>query len=79
VIPGFNHSYEEISKMVDFVSTIKGIKEIHFLPYHTFGAEKYRMLGMEYLFNNPAQLEEKELMPYIQYAQSKGFSTKTGG
>ena len=79
VIPGFNHTEEEIQQMVDFVSTIKEIKEIHFLPYHTFGVEKYRMLGMEYMFDNTVQVEEEELLPYIQYAQSQGFTTKTGG
>ena len=79
VIPGFNHSESEIQTMVDFVSTIKGIKEIHFLPYHTFGVEKYKMLGMDYLFDSTVQLREEELMPYIQYAQSQGFNTKIGG
>ena len=79
VIPGFNNTLEEIRKMVDFVATVKGITEIHFLPYHTFGVEKYRMLGLEYLFDHRKQLEEKELLPYIQYAQSHGFTTKTGG
>ena len=79
VIPGFNHSEEEIQTMVDFVSTIKGIKEIHFLPYHTFGVEKYRMLGMDYLFDNTVQIGEEELLPYIQYAESQGLISKIGG
>lgn len=79
VIPGFNHSEEEIQGMVDFVATIEGIQEIHFLPYHTFGVEKYRMLGMEYKFDHRKQLREQELMPYVQYADSKGFVTKIGG
>jgi len=79
VIPRFNHSEAEIFQMVDFVSTIKGINEIHFLPYHTFGVEKYKMLGKEYLFNNTRQVEEEELKPYVQYAESKGFTIKIGG
>ena len=79
VIPGFNHSKKEIQTMVDFVSTIKGIKEIHFLPYHTFGVEKYQMLGMEYLGDSTMQLREEELVPYIQYAQSQGLISKIGG
>jgi len=79
VIPGFNHSEAEIRAMVDFVSTVKGIREIHFLPYHSFGVEKYRMLGMEYTFNSTRQTEDKELKPYIQYAESQGFKTKIGG
>ena len=79
VIPGFNNSASEIQSMVDFVSTIKGINEIHFLPYHTFGVEKYRMLGMDYLFDSKAQLGEEELLPYIQYAESQGLISKIGG
>jgi pyruvate formate lyase activating enzyme len=79
VIPGFNHTEKEISSMIDYISTIEGIKEVHFLPYHTFGVEKYRMLGMNYLFHSKVQLGEKELQSYIQYAQSQGFTTKTGG
>jgi pyruvate formate lyase activating enzyme len=79
VIPGFNHSKEEIRRMVDYVTTIKGIREIHFLPYHTFGKEKYRMLGKEYLFDCQEQVREEELAPYVQYAQKQGFTTKIGG
>lgn len=79
VIPGFNHSDAEIRAMVDFVSTIDGIREIHFLPYHTFGVEKYRMLGMDYKFNNTKQLEDKDMESHTQYAQSQGFKTKIGG
>jgi pyruvate formate lyase activating enzyme len=79
VIPGFNHTEFEIMQMVDFVSTIKGLNEIHFLPYHTFGVEKYKMLGMDYIFNNNTQVMEEELLPYVQYAQSQGFKAKIGG
>jgi len=79
VIPGFNHSLPEIQEMVDKVNTIRGIEEIHFLPYHTFGVEKYKMLGMEYDFGSEKQVRESELKLYVQYAQSRGFSTKIGG
>ena len=79
VIPGFNHSEQEIQGIVDFISTIKGLTEIHFLPYHTFGVEKYQMLGMDYIFNNNTQVLEEELLPYIKYSEKQGFKTKIGG
>jgi pyruvate formate lyase activating enzyme len=79
VIPGFNHTESEMNKMIDFVSTLKNISEIHFLPYHTFGTEKYKMLGMEYLFGDKKPVQDSELEPYIQYAQSKNIYTKIGG
>ena len=79
VIPGFNHSEKEMKQMIGFVSTLNKVTEIHFLPYHTFGTEKYKMLDMEYLFKNETQVQDSELSPYIEYAQLKKFQTKIGG
>ena len=79
VIPLFNHSKGEMKSMIDFVATLKNVREIHFLPFHTFGAEKYKMLGMEYLYNAEKQVRDSELVAYIEYAQLKGFQTKIGG
>ncbi len=79
IIPGFNHSESEMKQMIEFVATLNHVKEIHFLPYHTFGAEKYRMLGIEYRFGNEKQVQDAELGSYLQYAQLKKFHTKIGG
>lgn len=79
VVPDFNHSEKEMSEMIDFLSSLKNAREIHFLPYHTFGAEKYKMLDLPYLMGNTKKVEDDELTPYIQYAESKGFCTKIGG
>jgi len=79
VIPGFNHSENEMKQMIDFVYSLKNVNEIHFLPYHTFGVEKYKMLGMDYIFGNQKQVQDSEIITYIQYAQLKGFQTKIGG
>lgn len=79
VIPGFNHSENEMFKMIEFAASLKKINEIHFLPYHNFGVGKYKMLGMDYIYGNTKQVEDSELIPYIKYAQSEGFKTKIGG
>jgi len=79
VIPGFNHSEKEMREMIDFVASLKNAREINFLPYHTFGAEKYTMLDIPYLMENTKKVEDDELKPYIQYTESKGFKTKIGG
>ena len=79
VIPGFNHSEHEMEQMIEFVCGLHHVKEIHFLPYHAFGVAKYKMLGMEYAFDQVEQVQESDLEPYIQYAQLKGFETKIGG
>jgi len=79
VIPGFNHTVEEMTEMINFILSLKKIKEIHLLPYHTYGREKYKMLGMEYLPGQLKPVQDGELAPYIQYAQSKGARIKIGG
>lgn len=79
VLPDFNHTEAEISSMIDFVSTLPNINEIHFLPYHTLGLKKYEMLGLKYQFKEKKQVENSELKPYIKYAEYKGFQTKIGG
>ncbi|WP_346857338.1 glycyl-radical enzyme activating protein [uncultured Draconibacterium sp.] len=79
VIPEFNHSEVEITELIDFVSTLKNAREIHFLPYHTFGKEKYQMLGLTYKMGSITAVKHTELEPYIALAQNKGFKTKIGG
>ena len=48
VIPGVNDDPAEIRAAGSFVSSLGNVREIHLLPYHTTGLEKYRRLGMEY-------------------------------
>lgn len=79
VIPGFNHTEEEMKDFIDYISSLKTISEIHFIPYHTLGKEKYRMLGREYTFGNYPAVKPEELIQYVKYAHFKGFKTKIGG
>lgn len=79
VIPGFNHSREEIRQIIDFTISLDPAGEIHFLPYHSLGREKYTMLGMEYTFGTHAQVDEHDLKGYVDEAFSKGLTAKIGG
>lgn len=79
VIPGFNHTQREMYPMLEYTNTLNNVREVHFLPYHTFGEEKYKMLDMEYQMPGQKPVEDWELAPYIQYAESRGLKTKIGG
>lgn len=79
VIPEFNHSEHEMKRIIDFAASLNHIREIHFIPYHTLGVEKYAMLGMDYLFGPGKPVEHVELSGYVQYAQTRGFITRIGG
>jgi len=69
VIPHFNHTLPEMREIIDFTVSLKTIREIHFLPYHTLGNEKYKMMGMQYGLEGTGKVEEQELVEYIKYAQ----------
>jgi len=47
LIPGINDDVENIHKTAAFLQEI-GLNKIQILPYHAYGAEKYRALGREY-------------------------------
>lgn len=48
VIPGFNETEEEILDIARFADSLPGVKQIHLLPYHSFGRGKYEGLDREY-------------------------------
>lgn len=65
VVPGFNDSDKELKQIIDFAASLESCKELHLLPYHTLGMNKYRLLDMPYLcsqspLNNPALLERAQ-------------------
>jgi len=74
LIPEFNADEESVRAIVDFAADEVGVREIHFLPYHTLGMQKYAQLGLPYLapavpLDNPAIIDFAE-----QYAASKGLT-----
>ena len=48
LIPGFNADKASIEAITDFAATTLHVKEIHFLPYHTLGINKYHLLNQPY-------------------------------
>ena len=79
VIPDFNHTESEMQQIIDFSVSLKTVREIHLLPFHNLGSEKYKMLGMEYSYTVKRQVDASELEGYSDYARSVGLTAKTGG
>lgn len=51
VIPVFNDTVEEIRGIAAFADSLPGVKELHLLPYHRLGQDKYEGLGRAYLMD----------------------------
>jgi pyruvate formate lyase activating enzyme len=76
VIPGFNHTQPEIFGIIDFAAELINSSEIDFIPFHSLAREKYHMLGKEYVFGDQANVGKDEILPYAEYAESKGLIAK---
>lgn len=48
IIPGVNDDSVALRESGAFVASLGNVSEIHLLPYHTIGIEKYKRLGLEY-------------------------------
>ncbi|WP_407436312.1 glycyl-radical enzyme activating protein [Lelliottia sp.] len=62
LIPGFNADEASIKAITRFAADKLNVREIHFLPYHTLGMNKYTLLGQPYSapdkpLDNPALLD----------------------
>jgi pyruvate formate lyase activating enzyme len=74
LIPQFNADEDSIKAIINFAADELGVKEIHFLPYHTMGMNKYSLLAMPYQAPLTA-LNAPELLHFAeQYAGGKGIS-----
>ena len=61
VVPEFNCTHGEIRSIAEFAATLKGVKEIHLLPYHRLGQDKYAALGREYVMSGTVPPTEETM------------------
>ena len=59
IIPGINDNEEYILKLKDFISKLKNIEKVEFLPYETMGIPKYKELNIPYKLENVAAMDTK--------------------
>ena len=78
-IPGFNDTEEEIRDIARFAASLPGVEEIHLLPYHRLGYDKYVGLGREYGMGDvpPPTKEKMEILRKV--AESEGLKAVLGG
>lgn len=48
IVPGINDDEEHILKLKKFMKPLKNIERVELLPYHLYGVEKYKKLGIPY-------------------------------
>lgn len=80
VVPTFNDTEEEIRAIATFASKLPGVKNIHLLPYHRLGQDKYEGLGREYLMKGitPPAKEKMEILKEVG-KKASGLDVQIGG
>jgi pyruvate formate lyase activating enzyme len=61
LIPGYNSSDENLHALAETVAEITKDSVVNLLPYHKYGANKYRMLDLVYQLDKVPELTQDEL------------------
>lgn len=79
VIPGFNDTKEEIGQIALFASRLPNVNEIHLLPYHRMGKDKYDGLSRPYLMGDVPSPTNEKMQQLLDVCKSYGLITHLGG
>ncbi len=61
VVPGITDNENYLRKLGQFVGTLRNLRKVQVLPYHTMGVVKYENLGLPYPLQGVPQLSDTEL------------------
>ncbi|MCQ2385255.1 MAG: glycyl-radical enzyme activating protein [Clostridia bacterium] len=80
VIPTFNDTEEEIRAIAAFAKTLPGVTEMHLLPYHRLGMDKYTALGRSYPMGDLPLIPDLQMKKLLSAAtEASGMLCQTGG
>jgi pyruvate formate lyase activating enzyme len=79
LVPGINDDDDNLEKTAAFLSDLKNIRKISFLPYHKGGVEKSKRLGKEASFHVYDVLPEPRIEAISGAFKARGFEVKRGG
>ena len=79
VIPTFNDTVAEIAEIAAFAAELPNVNEIHLLPYHNMGRDKYTGLGREYPMGDLKSPTNELMNVLAQTAEQFGLKVQIGG
>lgn len=80
VIPGFNNTSSEMTSISQIATKCKArIREIHLIPYHKLGRQKYEALRMQPPPIFEPETPAEQMQGFLKVFQNNGFTAKIGG
>lgn len=79
VIPTFNDSPAEIRSIAEFAKSLDGVREMHLLPYHRIGSDKYAGLGRTYTMAHISPPSKEQMQELLEIVNATGLMGSIGG
>ena len=73
LIPDYNTSSDALNKIAETIRDKAGNAEVNIMPYHSYGANKYKMLGKEYPLEGLRELRHREKVRAQEIFRSHGL------
>ena len=79
VIPTFNDTEAEIAEIARFAASLPNVRQIHLLPYHRLGTDKYAGLGRTYTLAELTPPDDGKMAALQRAAEAAGIQCQIGG
>lgn len=78
LIPGYTLTDANMASVLAFLLP-SGIRQLHLLPFHSYGEPKYRLLGQQWSMREVSPPTADEVAAMRRMAEDKGFHVTIGG
>ncbi len=79
VIPTFNDTEDEIRDIAKFTKSLGTVEELHLLPYHRLGEDKYKGLGRTYEMHGIDLIPDEKIQKFKTVVEETGLNCRIGG
>ncbi len=79
VVPNFNDTPKEIRAIAEYAKVLPGVEELHLLPYHRLGRDKYEGLGRDYDLKEIEPPTNEQMQQLKIEAEKTGLKVQIGG
>lgn len=69
IVPGINDTEEYILELKKYIKNVKNVERVELLPYHLYGVEKYKKLGIPYRLDGVPAMKKEDLDKLNQILQ----------
>lgn len=79
LVPGVNDDDANLAATGAFMASLRTLREVHLLPYHSLGSDKYRRLGRAYPLTDAPEPTEEQMSRAAARLSEYGLTVRIGG